>query len=53
VDSPVVALDDEVLTGTIADEFCAVIREPEFGGERVSIVLPREPVRARRQPRRP
>jgi hypothetical protein len=51
VDSPVVALDDEVLTGTVADEFCAVIREPEFGGERVPVVLPREPVSASRQPR--
>ena len=51
VESPVVALDDEVLTGTVADEFCAVIREPEFGGERVPVMLPREPVRARRQPR--
>ena len=51
VDSPVVALDDQVLAGTVADEFCAVVREPEFGGQRVAVVLPGEPVGASRKPR--
>ena len=49
VDGPVVALDDEVLAGTFADEFCAVVREPEFDGECVPVVLPREPVGASRR----
>jgi hypothetical protein len=51
VDSPVVALDDQVLAGAIADEFRTVVRQPELGGQRMTVVLPGEPVRARRKPR--
>ena len=51
VDSPVVALDDQVLAGAAADELGAVVREPELGGQRMAVVLPGEPVRACREPR--
>ena len=39
-DSPVVALDDQVLAGTCADELRTVTREPELGGQRMAVVLP-------------
>ena len=46
VHGAVVALDDEVLAGAVADEFRPVTGEAEFGGERVPVVLPGQPVGA-------
>jgi len=51
VDSPIVALDDQILAGTVADELRAVARKPEFGGQCVAVVLPGEPVAASAKPR--
>lgn len=50
VDGPVVPLDDKVLADSPADEFRTVVREPELRGERVPVMLTREPVGASSQP---
>src|ERR1700677_4678423 len=51
LDSPIVALDNQVLAGAAADKLGAVAREPELGGQRMAVVLPGEPVRAPRESR--
>ena len=46
VDGAVVALDDEVLAGTVADELRPVVGEAELDRERMPVVLPGQPVGA-------
>jgi hypothetical protein len=43
VDNTVVALDDQVLASTTADEFRSVVSEPELCSERMAVVLPSGP----------
>jgi hypothetical protein len=51
VDSPVVALDDQILAGAFADELRTVVRESELGGQRMAVVFPGQPVGTSRKPR--
>ncbi len=51
IDDPVVPLDDKVLADTPADEFRAIMCQPELHSQRVPVMLTRETVRPCRQPR--
>jgi hypothetical protein len=51
VHGAVVALDDKILAGAVADELGLIAGQAELGGERVPVVLPGQPVGTSLQPR--